>query len=136
MSQAFSAQECRYRVHLMPDAEATDHGIAYRRGESSSLLEWSSVSQAVAAGLGEPDGVRTIVFDLVVESDGETCVVYRCDADPFDNAVQLARAIECALGPGRTGPSIKSIAADGSPTRWYPDLESFEEAVLEALGAA
>ena len=134
MSQPASPEECRYRVHLMPDAEPTDHGIAYRRGESSSVLEWSSVSQAVAAGLGEPDGVWTIVFDLVIESDGATCVAYRCDADPFENATELARAIEGALGPERTAPSIKSIAADGSPSRWYPDLESFEEAILEALG--
>jgi hypothetical protein len=49
--------------------------------------------------------------------------------------MKLAAAIERALAPGLSAPSIKSLAAEGSPSRWYQDLEEFEAAALESLDA-
>jgi hypothetical protein len=125
----------RYRVDVLPDAEPTAQGLAYERGGSSRVLTWGRVVRALAAEVGEPQGVRTIVFDLVVGREGPDWVAYRFNTDPGGDAVAVARAIQRALGD-RAAPSIKSVAEDGTPTRWYPDLQSFEEAVLRALGGA
>lgn len=97
-----------------------------------ALLDWARVRAARAAEVGEPQGVRTVVFDLIVE-EAQGRVALRLDAEPGEEAQQLARAVAEALGD-RALPSLKSLAGDGIPTRWYPDLEGFEEAGGEELG--
>lgn len=124
----------RYRVHVLCDARPSDAGIAYRRGDASSLLGWNCVERVFAAEVGEPQGVRTIVFDLLVEMGDRGCVAYRFDADPTEGAMEVARAIVASVPPDRTDASIKSVATDGVPSRWYPDLEAFAEANLESIG--
>jgi hypothetical protein len=123
----------RYRVDVLSDARPTDAGIASRRGDASPLLEWDRVERAFAAEVGEPQGVRTIVFDLLVEMDDRGCVAYRFDADPNEDAMEVARAIAASVPPDRTDASIKSVATDGVPSRWYPDLEAFAEANLDSI---
>lgn len=123
----------RYRVTLLPEAELSETGLVHREGAASRVLEWSRVQRALAAEVGEPEGVRTIVFDLIVEIRGDTCAAVRFDADPSENAVEWARALDRALGPERSTPSIKSVAVDGVPGRWFPDVESFEAANLAIL---
>ena len=126
------------------------------RGRTRRAFLKRSLGIALAAGLacadiglawaevGEPEGVRTIVFDLVVRpdpqngerrpdgSDDGAFQVFRLDADPYEDAVDVARAIERALGE-RAAASLKNLAADGVASWSYPDLESFEEAVIETL---
>jgi hypothetical protein len=123
----------RYRVHLLPDARITPRGVEYRRGDERFVLEWERVQRALSAEIGEPEGVRTIVFDLVIESEGEECVSCRFDADPGERAIEVARAIAEGVGTDRCSPSLRAVAHDGLPTRRYPDLETFEEAALEAI---
>jgi hypothetical protein len=123
----------RYCAHVLSEARPTGAGVAYRCGDEPHLLEWSRVKRALAAEVGEPQGVRTIVFDLVVEVDDRSCVAYRFDADPTEDATEVARAIATSLPSDRIGASIKSVARDGVPSRWYPDLESLSEANLEVL---
>jgi len=123
----------RYRVRILSEARPTAAGIAYRQGDESLLLEWSRVERALAAEGGEPQGVRTIVFDLLVEIDDRGCVACRFDADPTEDAMEVARAIATSVPGDRTGASIKSMATDGIPTRSYPDLESLTEANLETV---
>jgi hypothetical protein len=123
----------RYRAHLLSEATPTERGVVYRRGEQHFLLTWSRVKRALAAEVGEPEGVRTIVFDLLVEMEGEDCVVLRLDADPGEDARIFGRAIELGVGEDRCDTSLRSVACDGMATRSYPDLELFEEAALEAL---
>jgi hypothetical protein len=102
-----------------------EHGSAGRR----RTLTWGEVATALAAEVGEPQGVRTIVFDLLVDGpDGR--VALRFDAEPGDDATAIARILTGALGE-RARPSLKGLAADGVPTRWFPDLASFEEAAAE-----
>ena len=74
------------------------------------MLEWSRIEHVIAAEVGEPQGVCTIVFDLVLEADDEDWVVCRFDADPSEDAMEIARAIAGALPADRVGGSIKSLA--------------------------
>ncbi len=122
----------RYRVELLAGARPTEEGVVFGDDASTRLVRWSRVRRAMAAEVGEPQGVRTIVFDLVVDEAAE-CVLYRFDADPGQDAVEVARAIAEALAPDRADGSIKSLATDGIASRWYPDLESFEAANLAIL---
>jgi hypothetical protein len=43
------------------------------------------------------------------------------------------RAIELALAPEASAPSIKNLASEGTPSRWYQDIEEFEAAALQVL---
>ena len=122
----------RYRVELLAGVRPTEEGVVCADDASIRLVDWSCVRRAMAAEIGEPQGVRTIVFDLVVD-EAEECVLYRFDADPGEDAVAVARIIAGALAPDRAEGSIKSLATDGIASRWYPDLESFEEANLAIL---
>ncbi len=123
----------RYRVHALHEAEPTERGVLYRDGGSIYILDWERVERALAADVGEPEGVRTIVFDLVTSLDGEGCRACRLDAQPGEEAMAVARFIRDGLGDKRCTPSVESLAVDGVPTRWYPDLGSLAEANHEAL---
>jgi len=123
----------RCRVHLLPDAKATDRGVVYRRGDDRFLLAWSRMQAAFAAEVGEPEGVRTLVFDVAVEIRGDECVLCRFDADSSEEAQALARAIEVGVGRERCSASLSTLAREGLPSRHYADLETLTEATLEAI---
>jgi len=129
----------RYRVRLLENPELRADGIAHGDPANPELVEWSTIRWALAAEVGEPEGVRTILFDLVVarisEPHGSAYEIRRLAAEPGEDAMKLATAIERALAPALSAPSIKSLAAESSPSRWYPDLEEFEAAALESLDA-
>ncbi len=138
------SERTNYRVRLVEAAHPSEDGLTFPDGESREFLAWDRVRLAFAAEVGEPEGVRTIVFDLVVEEEPDapqgsrapecaTRCVFRLDADPGEDAMALARAIEDGLGSERPSASIKSVATDGVPSRWYPDIETFEEAVRDQL---
>jgi hypothetical protein len=127
------ATPARYRAHLLADVKPTERGLLYRRGEQHFVLEWARVRHALCAEVGEPEGVRTIVFDLVVAIEGDECVACRFDADPGEPAHALARAVELGVGSPRCDGSLRAAAIDGFATRSHPDLESFEDAALEAI---
>jgi hypothetical protein len=133
-SESIERSGFAYRVRLLSAAKPTDRGILHRRGEEWELLEWSRFDAAIVAEVGEPEGVRTIVFDLIAGLDEVGCDVYRMDADPGEDAVEIARTLDGALRPDKRSASIRSMATDGTATRWYPDLETFEEAAVDALG--
>jgi hypothetical protein len=116
-------------VCVLDGAEATPAGIRYGQGD---LIPWSAVTTAFAAEVGEPEGVRTVVFDLAVEQAGERRIL-RLDAEPGSGAMQLARAIAGGVSPRSKLPGIESLAVDGTPAHWYPDLEAFAEARDDAL---
>jgi hypothetical protein len=123
----------RYSVRLLAGAQATERGVVHHEGPAQRLLEWGEVDWVLAAEVGEPQGVRTIVFDLVVDRSAGSFAVCRFDAEPGEDAVAAARAISGALPAERLGVAIKSLAVDGVTGRSYPDLESLEEAALALL---
>jgi len=136
---AVNGHRGRYRVRLLENPALRESGIAHGDPANPGLVAWSGIRWALAAEVGEPEGVRTIIFDLVVDrisgSDGAAFEIRRLDAEPGEDAMKWATAIERALGPELSAPSIKSLAAEGSPSRWYQDLEEFEAAALESLDA-
>ena len=113
-----------YRSRLLVEPRPCRAGLEHRRGGVLERLPWSRVCRARAAEVGEPQGVRTVVFDLWVD-EPQGRVAWRLDAEPGEAAQLLARALAEALGD-RAGACLKSLAGDGIPTRWYPDLASFE----------
>ena len=124
----------RYRVELLAWAQVGDDGVSHGEGALRGTLSWSRVLHALAAEVGEPEGVRTVVFDLVVERKGDECLVYRFDVDPGPDAQAAAVRLVRGLGPGRSARALLDLAADGVPTRAFPDLESLAEDALEELG--
>lgn len=127
-------RRARYPVRVLESPRLEPGGIAHGPASARELLDWGKVERVVVAEVGEPEGVRTIVCDLIGTSGGGTAV-HRLDAEPGDSAIALARALERGIGSARAPASLKSLAADGLATRWFPDLQSFEEAALEELGA-
>jgi len=127
-------RRARYPVRVLEAPLLEPSGVAHGPSAARELLEWGKVERVVIAEVGEPEGVRTIVCDLIGRSDGATAV-HRLDAEPGDAAIALARALERGIGVARAPASLKSLAGDGLATRWFPDLRSFEEAALEELGA-
>ena len=124
----------RYRVELLPWAEVKDEGIVFREGPADRTLPWARILHALAAHVGEPEGVSTIVFDLVVERKETECLVCRFDADPGEPAQSAARALLERLGRARCSRSLADLAKEGMPTRSYADLDALAEASREELG--
>jgi len=123
----------RYRVDLLDEAELTAEGVQYEREGRRGILRWSEIELALTAEVGEPEGVRTIIFDFIVARHDERYQVRRMDAEPGEDAMELAQLLGAHLGPDRTTASIKSVATDGIARRWYPDVESFELDALHSL---
>jgi len=126
----------RYRVEVLCEAQADASGLWHRAGGLRRRIGWDEIVYAAAAEVGEPEGVRAIVFDLVLGRDAQGWSGVRLDADPGPLAEALARAIHAGVASGRRAPSLKSLARDGVASHWYPDLESLEQALLAALACA
>ena len=105
----------RYRVELLLWAQVGDDGVAHGEGAIRQTLAWSRVLHALAAEVGEPEGVRTIVFDLVVERKADECLVYRFDVEPGSDAQAVAARIVERVGTRRSTRSLLDLAADGDP---------------------
>ena len=124
-------RRARYPVRVLESPRLEAAGIAHGPASARELLSWGRVERVVVAEVGEPEGVRTIVCDLVTR--GERIAVHRLDAEPGEAAIALARGLEAGIGSARAPVSLKSVAADGLATSWFPDLRTFEEAALEEL---
>lgn len=123
----------RYRVEVLSWVEVGEHGVGHFGADRRATLQWASVLYALSAEVGEPEGVRTVVFDLVVERKGDECQVYRFDADPGSDAQALAERILVGLGRSRCSRSLVELARDGYASRRVPDLETLAESALAEL---
>src|SRR5262245_39995762 len=120
------ARPAVYRLQLLEAPRVSGAGIEHGPALGRELLSWRDVLGAVAAEVGEPEGVRTIVFDLLARANRGERVALRLDVEPGEPAAELAQVISAALGD-RARASIKSLAVDGVAALWFPDLASFEE---------
>ena len=127
----------RYSALLVHEPVPTRAGFRHRDAAGTQVLAWSRVRRALAAEVGEPQGVCTVVFDLVLHGpDAERVEALRFDAEPGEAAVAVARELSVWLAPERLAASIKLLASEGLAEEWHPDLESFEEHALAALAAS
>jgi len=120
-------------VRFLTTPAVSRRGIEHHVEEDRVLLPWDCVVRGIAAMVGEPEGVCTIVFDLLVEDPDSQRSVCRFDADPCEDAIPIAVAIVDHLGSERCGASLLAMAKEGSTGLWYPDLESFEAASVGLL---
>jgi hypothetical protein len=123
-----------YQSVVLEEPRVGKAGVEHGPQAFRELVRWKDVRSAVAAEVGEPEGVRTIVFDLLARTSAGR-VALRLDAEPGEPACAVARAIAAAIGE-RARPSIKSLATDGTPTLWFPDLAEFEQVACEELAAS
>ena len=121
-----------YPLQLLEEPRVSAAGIEHGPDRGRELLRWRDVIGALAAEIGEPEGVRTIVFDLLARASRGVRVAVRLDAEPGAAAAAVAQTIAAALGD-RARPSIKSLAIDGTASLWFPDLASFERVAADEL---
>jgi hypothetical protein len=127
----------RYPVRVLAQPRPARDGLVHGPDDRPERLAWCDVRAAVAAEVGEPEGVRTIVFDLIVARPDGGLEALRTDAEPGEDAMALARTIEAGLEAGQAPClSIKSLARDALPARRYPDLDAFEEDAVAWVEAA
>ena len=122
-----------YPARVLDRPEITPGGVCCEESGAIELLPWYRVLWVIAAEIGEPQGVRTIVFDLLIEEPNGAVHIQRLDADPGSDALELARGVARGVRKDRMSPSLKCLATDGLPARWYPDLQSFEEEAIVEL---
>jgi len=100
-----------------------EEGFYWRVPAGSRFHSWDSIECARAAEVGEPEGVRAIVFDVVVRDPRR---VLRFCCDPLDGAALLARGLASALG-GRCSKVLRDYAREGHMGLRVPDLELLAE---------
>jgi hypothetical protein len=125
-------RHARYPVRVLVAPSVEPGGVSHGPPAARELLAWREIEQVAIAEVGEPEGVRTVVYDLICRKASDIAV-FRLDAEPGEAAMALARQLEAALGHGRASAALKSISADGLATLWYPDLRAFEEDSLAEL---
>ncbi len=122
-----------YRADVLHAPRIVENGVAHVSEGGEEVLGWEEVRYALVADVGEPEGVRAIVFDLVLAIEHSECHVVRLDAEPGSDAIGIAQSIEEAIGREHCTSALHSLATDGAILWWYPDLSSYEEAALEAV---
>jgi hypothetical protein len=125
--------QARYRVRLLADARPTRRGLVHRTADGEQHVPWQRVQYALAAEIGEPQGIRTVVFDLVVAGDGGRFSVLRFDEEPGEDAEAVAQVLAEAVPSERLGAAVKSLASESVIGEWFPDVPSFEESALANL---
>src|SRR5258705_1164227 len=87
-----------YRLQLLEEPCVSGAGIEHGPERGRELLCWRDVLGAVAAEVGEPEGVRTIVFDLLAQASRGERVALRLDVEPGEPSTALSQVISAALG--------------------------------------
>ena len=125
-------RQARYRVMVASRALPGPKGLGYESSGTRCILLWNQISHIIAAEVGEPEGVRAVVFDLL-SPEGPNWRVLRLDTEPGEEAIELAQALQRHTDPACQAASLKSVATDGTPMLWFPDLVSFEEQTLTGI---
>lgn len=100
-----------------------EDGFYWNGCSGNQFQSWTRVERARAALVGEPEGVRAIVFDLVI---GDPPRVLRFCCDPLDGAQALAGNLVAALG-GRCSKVLRDFAREGHIGWAVPDLALLDE---------
>jgi len=125
--------QARYAVRLLADARPTPQGLIHRTAAGEQLVSWGRVQYALAAEIGEPQGIRTIVFDLVIAVDDQRWTVLRFDEEPGEDAEAVALVLAEAIPTERLGAAVKSLASESVIGEWFSDVPDFEENAIAML---
>lgn len=98
-------------------------------------VPWDELSGAFAAEVGEPEGVRAVVFDLLCTSSFCGAALLRFSVDPSEGPKRPAQAIVENLGSKHCSASLQALAREGCATDCYSHLDLLDEALLEQLAA-
>src|SRR5262249_56297447 len=99
-----------YQAQLLREARVGVEGLLHRVAGAERRLAWAEIWFAVAAEIGEPEGGRTIVFDLVVGRDERGWQALRLDAEPGPFAGGAPPPIHPRGPRAPRGPPIRSPA--------------------------
>lgn len=127
--------QARYSVRLLADVRPAPEGLVHRTVAGEERVAWADVHYALAAEIGEPQGIRIVVFDLVMGDADEPWQILRFGAEPGEDAEAAAQVLAEVLPPQRLGAAVKSLASETVVGEWYPDLPTFEEAAVSLLAA-
>lgn len=125
--------QARYSVRLLADPQPAPSGLVHRTAEGELCESWDDVQYALAAEIGEPQGIRTIAFDLLVARGEEGFTLLRFDAEPGEDAESVAQVLAEAIPAERLGAEVKNLATHSVIAEWFPDVASFEESALQTL---
>lgn len=125
--------QARYAVRLLADPQPAAEGLFHRTADGAQRVAWDAVQYVLAAEIGEPQGIRTIVFDLVVADGDASWTVLRFDEEPGEDAEAVAQVLTTAIPGERLGAAVKSLATESVVAEWFPDVPSFEEHAVGIL---
>ncbi len=97
---------------------------------------WPAVQRAFAAEVGEPEGVRAVVFDLLWSDAPEGPTVVRFSVDPSEGPKRPAQQLVDSLGEARCSVSLRCLAREGQASDRFSHLDLLDEALLEALSSS
>ena len=112
-------------------------GVVFEFEGATHRVPWAQLVAGFASQVGEPDGVRTIVFDLACcrfafEGDPEPALL-RFSIDPSEEPRGAAQRIVDMLGKTACSASLHALAREGATTESHADLQSLDEALLASL---
>lgn len=99
-------------------------------------VDWTAVERAFAAEVGEPEGVRAVVFDLLWSDAPEGPAVLRFSVDPSEGPKSPAQQLVDSLGEARCSVSLRSLAREGQASDRFSHLDLLDEALLEVLASS
>lgn len=112
------------------------YGLSLEWAGKKYEIEWNEIERVFAAEVGEPEGIRAIVFDLIWTGGPEGPVLLRFSVDPCDGPKHPAQRFVDSLGESRCSGSLRSLARDGRATDCFSHLDTLDEALLETLAAS
>lgn len=128
---------CReWTIWVVPQPGLDLRGISLEWDGSKYEIEWGEIGRAFAAEVGEPDGIRAVVFDLVWNDGPDGAVMLRFSVDPSDGPKHPAQLFVDSLGGWRCSASLQSLARDGRATDRFSHVDALDEALLEQLAAS
>ena len=98
-------------------------------------IGWSEIARAFAAEVGEPEGIRAVVFDLAWPAAPECPAILRFSVDPCDGPKRPAQLFLDSLGVASCSNSLRSLATDGRATDLYSHIDLLDEALVTSLVA-
>ena len=85
-------RHARYPVRVLVLPSFEPGGVSHGPPAARELLSWGEIAQVGVAEVGEPEGVRTVVYDLVTRTQAGIAV-WRLDAEPGEAAMDVARLL-------------------------------------------